>query len=173
MFLIANFSVLKSDLRLNIMKTIGLSFRCFVVKMDLTLGRASTTENCNENENGTILLFQPAVSAIKTIRKKKRADKDSIFDYLTKSLASNIEIELLEHVLTTLIENNLVINKKTPTGLSSFRIADDSLNSQSEVNNLTENNQEELNLDFNENSPLKWEYLKYEVENSQFIILKI
>ena len=92
--------------------------------MDLTLGRASTTENCNENENGTILLFQPAVSAIKTIRKKKRADKDSIFDYLTKSLASNIEIELLEHVLTKLIENNLVINKKTPTGLSSFRIAD-------------------------------------------------
>ena len=123
--------------------------------MDLTLGRASTTENCNENENGAILLFQPAVlSAIKTIRKKKRADKDSIFDYLTKSLASNIEIELLEHVLTTLIENNLVINKKTPTGLSSFRIADDSLNSQNEVNNLTENNQEELNLDFNENSPL-------------------
>ena len=127
--------------------------------MDLTLGRASTTENCNENENGAILLFQPAVlSAIKTIRKKKRADKDSIFDYLTKSLASNIEIELLEHVLTTLIENNLVINKKTPTGLSSFRIADDSLNSQNEVNNLTENNQEELNLDFNENSLIQLQY---------------
>ena len=137
------------------MKTIGLSFRCFVVKMDLTLGRASTTENCNENENGAILLFQPAVlSAIKTIRKKKRADKESIFDYLTKSLASNIEMKLLEHLLTTLIENNLVINKKTPTGLSSFCITEYSLDSQNEVNNLTENNQEELNLDFNENSPL-------------------
>ena len=78
---------------------------------------------------------------------------DSIFDYLTKSLASNIEMELLEHVLTTLIEN-IVINKKTPTGLSSFRIADDSLVSQNEVNNLIENNQEELNLGFNKNSPL-------------------
>ena len=62
-------------------------------------------------------------------------------------------MELLEHVLRTLIKNNLVINKETPTRLSSFRIVDDSSDSQSEVNNLTENNQEELNHDFNENSP--------------------
>ena len=90
--------------------------------MDSTLGRASTTENCNENETDAILLFKPAVlSAMKTIRnKKKRADKESIFDYLTKSLASNIEMELLEHVLTTLIENNLVVNKKTQPGLTHF-----------------------------------------------------
>ena len=39
-------------------------------------------------------------------------------------------MELLDHVLTTLIENNLVINKKNPTGLSSFRIVDDSLDSK-------------------------------------------
>ena len=38
---------------------------------------------------------------------KKRADKESIFDYLTKFLTSNIEMEILEHVLTTFIENNL------------------------------------------------------------------
>ena len=109
-----------------------------------------------KNDNDTILLFKLTVlSAIKTIRNKKKCDdKDSIFDYLTKSLPSNIEMELLEHVLTTLIKNNIVINKKTPTGLSSFFIADDSLDSQNEVNNLIENNQEELNLDFNENSPL-------------------
>ena len=122
--------------------------------MDAALERASTTENCNENENDAILLFKPAVlSAIKTIRnKEKRTDKESIFHYLTKSLASNIEVELLEHALTALIENNLVINKKTRTGLSSFRIIGDSLDSQNEVNNLTENNQDEYNLDFNENS---------------------
>ena len=61
--------------------------------MDSTLGRASSTENCNENENDAILLFKPSVlSAIKTIKNKKtHADKESIFDYLTKSLASNIE----------------------------------------------------------------------------------
>ena len=125
-----------------------------------TLGRASTTENYNENENDAILLFKPAVlSAIKTIRnKKKRADKESIFDCLTKSLASNIEIEVLEHLLTRLIENNLVINKKTPTGLSSFRITEYSLDSQNEVNNQTENNQEELNLDFNENSLIQFQH---------------
>ena len=62
-------------------------------------------------------------------------------------------MELLEHVLRTLIKNNLVINKETPTRLSSFRKVEDSLDNQSEVNNLTENNQEELNHDFNENSP--------------------
>ena len=135
-------------------------FSCLVVKMVSTLGRASTTENYNENENDAILLFKPAVlSAIKTIRnKKKRADKESIFDCLTKSLASNIEIEVLEHLLTTLIENNLVINKKTPTGLSSFRITEYSLDSQNEVNNQTENNQEELNLDFNENSLIQFQH---------------
>ena len=38
--------------------------------------------------------------------KKKRAHKESIFDYLIKSEASNIEMELLEHVLTTLTESN-------------------------------------------------------------------
>ena len=84
--------------------------------------------------------------------KKKRADKESTFDYFTKSLASNIEMELWEHVLTTLIENNLVINKKTPIRLSSLRIVDDSLDNKNEVNNLAEKNQEELNL--NKNSPL-------------------
>ena len=110
--------------------------------MDSTLGKASTTENCIENENDATLLFKPAVlSAIKTVRNKKRlADKESIFDYLTKSLASDIEMELLEHVLATLIMKNLLIDKKTLTGLSSFRIVDDSLDSQNEVNNLTENN---------------------------------
>ena len=135
---------------------IGLSFSCLVVKTDSVLGRASTTENCNENENDAILLFKPVVlSAIKTMRnKEKRTDKESIFDYLTKFLASNIEMELLEHALTTLIENNIVISKKSPTELSFFRIIDDLLESLNEVNNLTENNQDELNLDFNENSPL-------------------
>ena len=36
-------------------------------------------------------------------------------------------MELLEHVLRTLIKNNLVISKETPTRLSSFRKVDDSL----------------------------------------------
>ena len=135
-------------------KFIGLSFSCLVVKIDSALGRTSTIETCNGNDNDAILLFKPAVlRAIKTIRnKEKRTDKESVFHYLTKSLASNIEMELLEHALTTFIENNLVINKKSRTGLSSFRIIGDSLDSQNEVNNLTENNQDELNLDFNENS---------------------
>ena len=42
-------------------------------------------------------------------------------------------MELLEHVLTTLMENNLVINKKTPTGLSSFRVVNDSVKMKSAI----------------------------------------
>ena len=128
-------------------KFINLSLSFSVVKTDSTLSRASTTDNCNENENEAVFLFKSSVlSATKTIRnKKKSADKESIFDYFTKSLASNIEMELLEHVLTTRIENNVVINKKTPTGLSSLRIVDDSLDNKNEA-------KEELNL--NKNSPL-------------------
>ena len=63
--------------------------------MDSTLGRTSTTKKCNENENDTILLFKTAVlNAIKAIRNKKKcADKESIFEYFTKS---NIEMELLQ-----------------------------------------------------------------------------
>ena len=57
-------------------------------------------------------------------------------------------MELLEYVLTPLTKNNLMINKKTPTELSSFCIADDLLNRQNEVNSWRA--QEELNLDFNE-----------------------
>ena len=53
---------------------------------------------------------------------------------------SNIEMELLEYVLTTLIEKNIVSNEKIPTGFSSFRIANYSLDSQNEVSNLVENN---------------------------------
>ena len=53
--------------------------------MESALGRTSTTENCNENDNDTILLFKTAVlNAIKAFRnKKKRADKESIFECFT------------------------------------------------------------------------------------------
>ena len=44
-----------------------------------------------------------------------------------------------------------MINKKTPNGLSSFQIVDYSSQSKNEVNNLTENNHDDLNLDSNEN----------------------
>ena len=85
---------------------------------------------------------------------KERADEESMFDCLTKSLASNIETEQLEYALTTLVESNLVINKKTPTGLSFFRIVGDSWDSRNEVKNLTGNNHDDLNLNFNENYSL-------------------
>ena len=47
-----------------------------------------------------------------------------------------------------------MIDKKTPTELSSFRIVDDSSDSQNEIKNVTENNHADPNLHFNENCPL-------------------
>ena len=47
-----------------------------------------------------------------------------------------------------------MINKKTPTGLRFFRIVGDSLDSRNEVKNLTGNNHDDLNLNFNENYSL-------------------
>ena len=44
-----------------------------------------------------------------------------------------------------------MINKKTLTGLRSFHLVNGSSDSQNKVNNLTENNHDDLNLDFNEN----------------------
>ena len=63
-------------------------------------------------------------------------------------------MELLDHVLAMLIKNDLVINKKTLTRLTSFHTVDDSSDSQNEVNSLTENNHGDLYLDFNENCSL-------------------
>ena len=55
-----------------------------------------------------------------------------------------------------------MITKKTPTGLSSFRIVDDSSDSRNKVDNLTENDHNDLNFDFNENCPL----LHYNIDSN-------
>ena len=121
----------------------------------MTIWRASIAQNDNKNKNNVTFLFKSAVlNAVKTIRdKKKRADKGFIFDYLTKSLVSNLKMEL-KNVLAALVDNNRVIDKKTPTGLRSFHIVNDLSDRQNEINNLIENNHGDSNLDFNKNCPL-------------------
>ena len=50
----------------------------------------------------------------------KRADIDSIFDFINKSTASNITKESLEEIIINLVNKNLTINKKSD-GRDSFR----------------------------------------------------
>ena len=129
----------------------------------MTIWRASIAKHDNKNKNNVIFLCKSAVlNAVKTIGdKKKRADKGFIFDYLTKSLASNLEMGLLKHVLAALIDNNRVIDKKTPTGLRSFHTVNDLSDRQNEINNLVDNNHGDSNLDFNKNCP----FLHYNIDN--------
>ena len=126
----------------------------------MTIWRASIAQNDNKNKNNVTFLFKSAVlNAVKTIRdKKKHADKGFIFDYLTKSLVSNLEMGLLKHVLATLIDNNRVIDKKT--GLRFFHIVNDLSDRQNEINNVIDSNHDDSYLDFNRN----WPFLHYNID---------
>ena len=51
---------------------------------------------------------------------KKRADFEAIFDHLNMTDTSNIDKELVENLLSQVVNFKLIINKKTHTRLDSF-----------------------------------------------------
>ena len=69
-------------------------------------------------------LFKPKIlCAIDRIKeKKKRPDIDSIYDYLSRTEASNIDKISIELILNELVKENVVVNKKTSLGDSFRRI---------------------------------------------------
>ena len=71
----------------------------------------------------TLSLFKPKIlNAIDQIKqKKKRPDLNTIYEYLSKTEASNADKQLIETILGNLIEATIIVNRKTPTGLDSFR----------------------------------------------------
>ena len=52
--------------------------------------------------------------------KKKRADIDSIHDFITQTEAINIDKNNIKDFVTKLIAQKLVIKKKTPHGYESY-----------------------------------------------------
>ena len=46
---------------------------------------------------------------------------DSIFDFITRATASNITKEALADIITDLVKQNIIINKKSINGRDSFR----------------------------------------------------
>ena len=70
----------------------------------------------------TLSLFKPKIlNAIDQIKqKKKRPDLNTIYEYLSKTEASNADKQLIETILGNLIEANVIVNRKTPKGLDSF-----------------------------------------------------
>ena len=59
-----------------------------------------------------------AIDQIK--QKKKRPDLNTIYEYPSKTEASNADKQLIETILDNLIETNITVNKKAPKGLDSF-----------------------------------------------------
>ena len=116
----------------------------------------------SNSENTTITEYEPKViTAIKEIRnKKKRPDIDAIFDYISRSEASNIDIKTIDSFIQNLLKKkNVITNKKTPQGLDSFYILAQTpiKQNENEENQLfTEDTKFEnfmVTLKQNENSP--------------------
>ena len=76
------------------------------------------------NANINISHFKPkileAVDHLKGIS-HKRPDVYSTFDFITRTTASNITKETLAGIITDLVKQNIIINKKSVNGCDSFR----------------------------------------------------
>ena len=84
----------------------------------LIIASDESDRNCS-NDLG--ILKPKILDAIDQIRqRKKRPDTDSIYDFIARSCATNINKELLEVVIEELIAENDIFNKKTAQGLDSF-----------------------------------------------------
>ena len=83
------------------------------------------TDDClNTSVNELFQLFKAKIlNAIETIRdkKKKRADIDTIHDYIMRTESSNADKTLIENVVRELIRQNILINKKPPKFLILFK----------------------------------------------------
>ena len=76
------------------------------------------------NVNINISHFKPkileAIDHLKGIS-HKHPYVDSIFDFITRATASNITKEALADIITDLVKQNIIINKKSINGRDSFR----------------------------------------------------
>ena len=71
----------------------------------------------------TLSLFKPKIlNAIAEIKqKKKRPDLNTIYEYLSKTEASNADKQLIKTILGNLIETNIIVNRNTQKDLDSFQ----------------------------------------------------
>ena len=83
----------------------------------MTHAKLSNAEN-SQDDHITTLFKDKILKAIIEIRtnSKKRPDLNSIYNYVIKSEASNVDMDFIESVMVELINNNKITNKKTVTG---------------------------------------------------------
>ena len=83
--------------------------------------RIASDESDRNCSNELDILKPKILHAIDQIRqRKKRPDTDSIYDFIARTCATNINKELIEVVIEELIAQNDIFNKKTAQGLDSF-----------------------------------------------------
>ena len=95
-------------------------------EISTTLEKLTITNDLEKNEKTMEIssLFKPKIlCAIDRIKeKKKRPDIDSIYDYLSRTEACNIDKISIELILNELVKENVEVNKKTSLGHSFRRI---------------------------------------------------
>ena len=62
-------------------------------------------------------------SIYKLREKKKRPDIDSIFDFFSKTVATNIDEDTLTNSISQLITQKVLVNKKTSNGYDSLYLS--------------------------------------------------
>ena len=83
--------------------------------------RIASDESDRNCSNDLDILKPKILDAIDQIRqRKKRPDTDSIYDFIARTCATNINKELIEVVIEELIAQNDIFNKKTAQGRDSF-----------------------------------------------------
>ena len=75
--------------------------------------------NANINISHFDLKILEAIDHLKGTSHKHR-DVESIFDFITRTTASNVTQEALAGIITNLIKQNIIINKKSNNGRNSF-----------------------------------------------------
>ena len=79
---------------------------------------SSIKENSNNIDNGIKTMILNRIDKLRG--KKKCPDIDSIFDFLSKTVATNIDKDTLTDSISQLITQKELVNKKTPNGYDSL-----------------------------------------------------
>ena len=109
-----------------------------------------SSKDKNKNESITsdeLFLFKPKIlQAIEYIReKRKRPDTNAIYEHLKKTEASNIDKETIDNIISELINQKILENKKSTYGDSFRLITDkkkdtlDEITSSDNIDNINKN----------------------------------
>ena len=80
--------------------------------------KSSIKENSGNLDNALKTMIFDSIN--KLLGKKKRPDINSIFDFLSKIVATNIDKDTLADSISQLIALKVLVNKKTPNGYDSL-----------------------------------------------------